>query len=55
MDEGTKESISYLHVELHLVLHGQLFNVHLIKLPMNKSHTRDNKFFDVTFSNWKKK
>ena len=57
MDGGTKAIVPYLDVRLQLVLRGQLFNIHLVALPMYESQTGEimflliSKFLDALCEN----
>ena len=48
IDNGTKASVPYLDVRLRFVLKGKLYNIHLIALPMYKSHTGENSFLLIS-------
>ena len=44
VDGGTKATVPYLDVRMRVFVRRQLFNVHLVALPMYERHTGENMF-----------
>ena len=61
LDAGNKSNTSYLDIRIRFVLHGAIYNIHLIAIPMFESHTGlymyqlFEKVFDVLCCNWREK
>ena len=61
LDGGNKSSVSYLDFRIRFALGFELFNLHLIAVPMYESHSGDNMFslteqiLNVLCPNWREK
>lgn len=59
-DGATHQNIGYLYIRLRLELGGQIYDVHVMAVPMDEKHSGLNmydhvkKVFDVLCPDWKK-